>query len=161
MEYRRHCFVSVSFWYKSIHVPLLSPLIKVSKKGTSLSLNFMVNWIVSFIEFSVSNNSSGFTLFLFNVVWKSSKKLPQFYKISSWNYLSHLYLKESRQTSCFYMPPCLTCWAFFGSLVQTMCNCTSLSQVHEFSWGHWRTDRLKEETLAEVVSKEILLKNFQ
>ena len=121
MEYRRHRFVSVGLWYKTIHIPLASRFIKISKKGTSLSINYsMVNLIE---EFKVSVNSSGFTLFLSNCVLQSSKKLLQFCKINSWSSHSHLSLKKSRQTGWLYFTPCLTFYcpvAIMKKFVQLM-----------------------------------------
>ena len=35
-----------------------------------------------------------------------------------------------------YYAPCLACWALFGSLVPTMCNCPSCAQVHELPQNH-------------------------
>ena len=90
IKYGRHRFVSVGLWYKSIHIPLLFRFIKISRKGISLSLNSVVNWTDSLTEFKVSNNSSGFTLFLYNGVWQSTKKRLQSSKINSWNSFPHL-----------------------------------------------------------------------
>ena len=121
MEYRRHRFVSVGLWYKTIHTPLASRFIKISKKGTSLSLNYsLVNLIE---EFKVSINSSGFTLFLSNCVSQSSKKLLQFCKINSWSSHPHLSLKKSRHTGWLYFAPCLTFYcpvAIMKKFVQLM-----------------------------------------
>ena len=35
-----------------------------------------------------------------------------------------------------YYAPCFACWVLFGSLVPTMCNCTSCTQVHELQQNH-------------------------
>ena len=32
--------------------------------------------------------------------------------------------------------PCSACWAFFGTMELTMCNCTSCAQVHELPQSH-------------------------
>ena len=82
-------FVSVGLWFKSILIPLLPRFIKLSRKGISLSLNSMENWIALLTEFKVSNSFSG-SLFLSNGVLQSSKKRFQFSKINSWNSFLHL-----------------------------------------------------------------------